>query len=75
MSNFYPEDWKMERKYKLRNINEYKRRLRLVLNSKLNGKNKIRAINALAVAVFRYRAGIQQCNESDLKMWTVTQGK
>ena len=75
MSNFYREDWKMERKYKLRNINECKRRLRLVLNSKLNGKNKIRAINALAVAVFRYGAGIQQCNESDLKMWTVTQGK
>ena len=75
MSNFYREDWKMERKYKLRNINECKRRLRLVLNSKLNGKNKIRAINTLAVAVFRYGAGIPQCNDSDLKMWTVNQGK
>ena len=56
-------------------MNECKRRLWLVLNSKLNGKNKIRAINTLAVAVFRYGAGIPQCNESDLKMWTVNQGK
>ena len=48
-------------------IKEYKRRLRLVLKSKLNGKNKITAINAWSVSVFRYGAGILQCKKSDLK--------
>ena len=37
---------------------EYKRRLKMVLKSKLNGKNKIQAINTWAVAVIRYGAGI-----------------
>ena len=37
---------------------EYKRRLKLVLRSKLIGKNKISAINTWAVAVVRYGAGI-----------------
>ena len=41
-------------------INEYKRRLRLILKSKLNGKNKITEIITWAVAVFRYGAGILQ---------------
>ena len=41
-------------------IKEYKRRLRLVLKSKLNRKNKLTAINAWAMAVFRYGAGILQ---------------
>ena len=36
----------------------YKRRLRLVLKSKLNGKNKI-TINAWAVAVSSYHIHIQ----------------
>ena len=36
---------------------EYKRRIKLVLKSKLNGKNKILAINAWAVAVLRYSFG------------------
>ena len=48
-------------------IKEYKRRLRLVLKSKVNGKNKITTINAWAVAVLRYGAGIQQWKESELK--------
>ena len=39
---------------------EYKRRLRLILRSKLNGKNKISAVNTWAVAMFRYGAGIIQ---------------
>ena len=46
---------------------EYKRRLRLVLRSKLNGKNKISAINTWAVAIFRYGAGIIQWKEDELK--------
>ena len=52
---------------KEKTIKEYKRRLRLVLKSKLNGKNKITAINAWAVAAFRYGAGILQWKESELK--------
>ena len=52
---------------KEKTIKEYKRRLRLVLKSKLNGENKITAINAWAVAVFKYGAGILQWKESELK--------
>ena len=52
---------------KEKTIKEYKRRLRLVLKSKLNGKNKITAINAWAVVVFRYGAGILQWKDSELK--------
>ena len=43
---------------KIKVIAEYKRRLRLILKSKLNGKNKIHAINTCAVALLRYGAGI-----------------
>ena len=39
---------------------EYKRRQRLILKSKLNGRNKVTAINTWAVAIFRYGAGIIQ---------------
>ena len=52
---------------KEKTIKEYKRRLRLVLKSKLNGENKITAINAWAVAVFKYGAGVLQWKESELK--------
>ena len=52
---------------KEKTIKEYKRRLRLVLKSKLNWKNKITAINAWAVVVFRYGAGILQWKDSELK--------
>ena len=37
---------------------EYKRRLRLILKSKLNCENKIQAINTWVVALLRYGAGI-----------------
>ena len=47
-----------ENEMKEKTTKEYKRRLRLKLNSKLNGRNKIRAINAWAVAIFRCGAGI-----------------
>ena len=56
-----------ENEMKEKTIKEYKQRLQLVLKSKLNAKNKITAINAWAVAVFRYRAGILQWKESELK--------
>ena len=51
---------------KEKTIKEYKRRLRLILKSKLNGKNKITAVNTWAVATFRYGAGIIDWKESEL---------
>ena len=49
-----------ENEMKEKLIKEYKRRLQLILKSKLNGKNKITAINAWAVTVFRFGEGILQ---------------
>ena len=46
---------------------EYKRRQRLILKSKLNGRNKVTAINTWAVAIFRYGAGIIQWKARELK--------
>ena len=46
---------------------EYKRRQKLILKSKLNGRNKVTAINTWAVAIFRYGAGIIQWKASELK--------
>ena len=40
--------------------NEYKRRQRLILKFKLNGRNKVTAINKWAVSILRYGAGIIQ---------------
>ena len=37
---------------------EYSRRLRMILKSELNSRNKITAIGALAVAVLKYSFGI-----------------
>ena len=39
-------------------MKEYKRRLKLVLKSKLKGKFKIKVTNIWAVAELRYGAGI-----------------
>ena len=39
---------------------EYKRRQRLILKSKLNGRNKVTAKKTWALAIFRYGAGIIQ---------------
>ena len=52
-----------EHEIKEKIIKEYKRRLRLILNSKL----KVIAINTLEVAIFRHGAGILQWKESELK--------
>ena len=46
---------------------KYKRRLRLILKSKLNGKNKIQVINTWAVALLRYGSGIINWNVDKLK--------
>ena len=45
-------------KIKVQNQKEYKRRIRLVLKSKLNVRNKIAAINALTVPVVLYSYGM-----------------
>ena len=45
---------------------EYKRRQSLILKSKLNGRNKVTAINTWAVAIFRYGAGITQWKAGEL---------
>ena len=46
---------------------EYKRRLRLILKSKLNGKNKIPAINNWTVSLLRYGAGVINWKVDQLK--------
>ena len=56
-----------ENEMKLQFVKEYKRKIRLILKSKLNGKNKIKAINTWAVAVLRYGAGILTWNVEELK--------
>ena len=55
-----------ENEMKERTIKEYKRRFRLILKSKLNGKNKITAVNTWAVSIFRYGAGIIDWKDSEL---------
>ena len=39
----------------------------MILKSKLNGRNKVKAINTWAVAIFRYGTGIIQWKTSELK--------
>ena len=46
---------------------EYLRRLRLILRSKLNGRNKIMAVNTWVASVMRYGAGILRWNTDELK--------
>ena len=46
---------------------EYFRRLKKVLSSKLNGRNAIGAINAWAVAVMRYGAGVMNWAQTELQ--------
>ena len=53
---------KMEKKVQ----EEYHKRVRAVLKSKLNGGNVINAINIWAVATVRYRAAIINWNKGEL---------
>jgi len=61
------EDMMREKEMKKRFVRGYKRMLKLVLKSKLNGKNKINAINTWAVSVLRYGAGIIRWTKGELK--------
>ena len=56
-----------ENEMKVKMTKEYKRRLRLIHKSKLNGRNKITAMNTRAVAIFRYGAGILEWKGCELK--------
>jgi hypothetical protein len=54
-------------KMKERLKQEYNRRLRLILKSEMNARNKITAIGALAVPVLRYSFGIINWRIEDVK--------
>ena len=65
-----------ESEMKERHIKEYKRRLSLILRSKLNGRNKFTAMNTWEVAIFRHGAGIlsrrvHELNSLDRKTNTI----
>ena len=47
--------------------NEYFKRTTLILNSKLNERNKIMALNTWAVSILRYVAGIFRWNKNELQ--------
>ena len=46
---------------------EYLRRTKLIMRSKLNGRNKIMAVNIWAVSLMRYGAGILRWNTNELQ--------
>ena len=56
-----------EREMKDKFRNKYFRRTKLILKSKLNGRNKIMAMNAWAVSILRYCAGILKWNKNELQ--------
>ena len=56
-----------EKEMKEKFSREYLRRLRLILRSKLNGRNKIMAVNTWVASVMRYGAGILKWNTDELK--------
>ena len=47
-----------ERGMKMEFVREYNRKIRVILLSKLNGKNKTKAINSWTVAIMRHGAGV-----------------
>ena len=57
----------MEERMKDKFMNEYYRRLRLVLKSKLNGRNKFQAVNTWAVSLLRYGAGVMTWRRHELQ--------
>jgi hypothetical protein len=60
-------DGTQHRQMKERLKKEYTRRLRMILKSELNSKNKITAIGALAVPVLRYSFGIINWRSEEIK--------
>ena len=56
----------MEAQMKSKFLKRYERRLRLVLKSKLNSRNRIMAMNTWAVALLRYEAGILKWSKAEV---------
>ena len=56
----------MKKEMKTQFLEEYMRRIKLIVKSKLNGKNEISVLNTWSVSVLRYVAGI--------KKWTLVFG-
>ena len=54
-------------KMKEKRRKEYLRRVKLILRTELNGRNKIEAVNSLAVPVVQYSFGIIDWKMSELK--------
>ena len=52
---------------KIRLQNEYYRRLKRILKSKLNGKNVTMAVNTWAVSVLRYGTGVINWTKAELE--------
>ena len=46
---------------------EYVRRLKLAMSSKLNGRNKIKAVNTWAAALLRYSRGVIRRQKNELQ--------
>ena len=55
------------KKIKLQFMNEYKRRVRIILESKLNNKNKMKAINTWAVEILRHGTGVLKWNVDEIR--------
>ena len=56
-----------EKKMKTKFFRKYRRKLTLILTSKLNGKNKIKAINSWAVETMRYGTRVLEWRFDKLK--------
>lgn len=50
----------MKKEMKTQFLEEYMRRIKLIVKSKLNGKNEISVLNTWSVSVLRYVAGIKK---------------
>ena len=61
------ESFDIQRKNEKEKLNEYLRRLRVVLGAELSAKNKIQAIGSLAVPVRRYSFGIVNWHQEELQ--------
>ena len=56
-----------ENEMKLQFAKDYKRRVSLTLKAKLNGKNKLKAMNTWPVAFLKYGFGILEWDVEDIK--------
>ena len=61
----------MDKEMKRRVRDEYLRRVRLLVKSKLNAGNMVQGINAWAVGVVRYSAGILEWTKAELSEMNV----